>query len=177
MLKWIPSAPLAALALFAQFSPASTFFVDPVKPEQGARRDAQLTTEIVRDTVQGQDPAQLAGDKIKADFVLKPAITRLGAAYLIKVEKLEKGKVVALGQGKARNVEDLDVAARKATEEAIAGPKSLTPPVATAPAPAPLDRELEPDEPTIPREKGPEPPPLLNPNMPTPPSTTGEPHP
>jgi hypothetical protein len=103
----------------APLTNAAQFFVEPASGAGATTEQTQLTTELVKLAVPQNPGSELTEDSAKAQFKIKPKVTRIGEALVITLQKIEKDKVVFSTQAKAKKSDDLDRTVRELTRAVI----------------------------------------------------------
>jgi hypothetical protein len=120
---------LAGVSGGSALARAATYFVEPTTGVGATASELEASTELVRHGASGMPGQALVGDRDKAQFVLRPKLTRLGKSLILTVEKLAKddsSRVLASGQLKAASMDELDQVAARATRAAMAGTSAQT---------------------------------------------------
>lgn len=100
---------------------ADTFYVEDPAITGSYQDEATAFYELVRTSVLKDGKHEVVEDPKDAEFVLRPKLLKLGAAYSAAIEKVKGGKTVFASQHKARSVEELDDVAHRLVRSAISG--------------------------------------------------------
>jgi hypothetical protein len=100
---------------------ASQFFVEPATGSGVPESDLATTTELIRSAVNTTGKHQTVTDADQAEFTLRPRILKLGQAFLLQLDKVEKGKIVFSSELKAEHIEELDKVATRLTQAVLEG--------------------------------------------------------
>lgn len=115
---------LAALSfsLSSSLAFASQVFVEPATGSGVSEGDLDTATQLVRNAVADVSSNQLVASPDEADYSLRPNLMRLGQAYELGLQKVNKdGSVAFSGQLKAQKMDELDKVATRLTRSVLAG--------------------------------------------------------
>jgi hypothetical protein len=135
----ILSAITGALILLGQPASAADVFVLEAIQENTSARWGTATTSLVRDAVTSHGEHRLSRNESTADYVLQPKLLGLGEGYILTIEKKRGDKVVLAKQVRVSSLDDLDKAAARATNEALASPFPVSSAVTTEVQPEDLN--------------------------------------
>lgn len=119
---------LLLLLMMVQPALAADVFVQDAIPENTSAKWGAATTSLVRDAVTEHGEHRLSKNQSSADYVLQPKLLGLGDGYILTIEKKRGDKVVLAKQVRLANLDHLDQAASRATQEAL----SSSAPIASA---------------------------------------------
>ncbi len=110
---------IAALA-FGQLAGAADIYVRNAKVGQElSDSDARKTTEAIRDIVSNSSDHTLAKTQAGADFALFPVLQKSGDQYVLRIEKLQNGRIVSTTQTRLDSLENIRTVARPIVDDAI----------------------------------------------------------
>ena len=100
---------------------ADRFYVDATTGAGVSEAELATINEMVRSTVGSMGSHELTEIRKRAEFILRPKLNRLGTAYLLSMEEINRvtGKIVFSSQLKATRVEELDLIAGRLTRAVV----------------------------------------------------------
>jgi hypothetical protein len=114
----------ALLLLISSMAFAAQVYVEPTTGSGVAAADLQSTTELIQNSVANVSKNTVATAPDQADFVLRPHLMRLGAAYILSLSKVQGGQVVYSSDLKAEHIEELDKVADRLTRSVLTGERA-----------------------------------------------------
>ncbi|MGK5086042.1 hypothetical protein WDW86_00655 [Bdellovibrionota bacterium FG-2] len=105
---------------------ADHIFVEPTTGTGVSADDLLAVTDLIGGTLTEDGKYDVVTDKAKADFSLRPKLTRLGGAIILGVSKVKDNKVIFSSQLKASQIDELDKVAHRVTQAVLAGNKAAS---------------------------------------------------
>lgn len=87
---------------------ADSYFVADTILAGVSKEDGSAITELVKSTLRDSNENKIADKPSDAKYILKPRLLKLGAAYVLTIEKIEDGKTKFSSQMKAEKIEEMD---------------------------------------------------------------------
>lgn len=113
---------LLMVGLFAQVALASQVFVEPATGSGVGEGDLDTTTQLVKNAVPSVSSNVVVDSPDQADYSLRPNLMKLGKAYVMGLEKVNKdGSTVNSAQLKAQTMDELDTVASRLTRAVMSG--------------------------------------------------------
>jgi hypothetical protein len=121
--SWIASAfILFGLASFAQ---AAEIYVEPATGSGVEPSDLATVTQLVKTSVSEVSSDTVTEQVAQSDLVLRPALVRIGQAYILSMSKVGKdGQVIFSSQLKAEKMDEMDKVAERLTRSVLTGEKA-----------------------------------------------------
>lgn len=126
----------------ATASAADVFVLDATQ-ENTSPRWGTAATSLVRDAVTSHGEHRLSKNQTTADYVLQPKLLGLGEGYILTIEKKRGEQVVLAKQVRVASLDDLDKAAARVTQEALAETPTNISSAATSPVVEDIENPLE----------------------------------
>lgn len=99
---------------------ADSFFVETITGNEITAGDKSAVEELVRISVTENGKHTVVSKKDKADWILAPALLKLGDSYIITLQKKDKkDQVVFAEKMKAKTMSDMDTVASRLTRSVI----------------------------------------------------------
>lgn len=121
-LSWLASI---CLGFHASLALASQVFVEPATGSGVNEGDLDTATQLVRNAVPDVSSNILVESPDQADYSLRPNLMKLGQAYEMGLQKVNKdGSVAFSSQLKAERMDELDKVANRLTRSVLAGTRA-----------------------------------------------------
>jgi len=104
---------------------ANQVFVEPATGSGVSEGDLATATQLVKNSISDVSSDQQVDSKEQSDYSLRPSLMRLGQAYELGLQKINKnGSVVFSSQLKAEKMDELDKVATRLTRSVITGKRA-----------------------------------------------------
>ena len=113
------------LGLYSSLASASQIFVEPATGSGVSEGDLDTATQLVKNAIPDVSSNQVVDSPDQADYSLRPNLMRLGQAYEMGLQKVNKdGSIGFSSQLKAEKMDELDKVATRLTRSVLAGTRA-----------------------------------------------------